>query len=634
MSHSESSTNAFTRSGLLNVFNRLDVAAAGVGALVTYQAIKGALAYFFIIPTRLGYLLGPHAESILLAIGTLSGAALGFLAVRLAGSLSLYIFPGVASEIDALERKEEKTHPPPDYILPPWPKPQGLFRLVLGERHRPSGRFVAHPSWYVLPEAGLFGGISAYGAIGSGKTQAVAYPFIEQLLGYRSRSRGLKPGGLVLDVKGNFSTELKRVAERAGRAHDIAEIALGGYRMNLIHAPELEPEAIGDALTAVQENLDPSAAKGEGRWVTDGVREVVTHIIGLHRLAYGEVTLADVKQVLDGPLRADSDGGEVPEELERRLSQFDKAFDKRLATGAPEESAQATYHHYRNFFTGQFSRDNPRNKATVVNAALNLIGEFSKPEVAHTFCARQEEINYPGMMALLDQGKVVCLSMGASEKLAQIVGMFLKLEFQRAVLDRVKRAAGKPELIRRIVFFLADEYQNFVSVAHRAGGQGDDNFFALSRESRCINLVLSQSPVSLSARIGKDRARVILANLRTKVFLSLTDAEDAELASALCGKDWKKIPVVTVAENTSGSRWNPVTRSTHAKGASVSESVAYREEKRALFEPIEFARLSTFQAIVLGFDGTRQIAPGVVYLKPAFADPMTPYPQIVPERGG
>jgi hypothetical protein len=95
--------------------------------------------------------------------------------------------------------------------LPPYPAPdrrEDLF-LVLGEQHRrTTPARAAQPSWLSIPERGLYTGILVVGAIGSGKTSACMYPYVEQLLGYRASDPARKAAGLVLEVKGDFCQQV------------------------------------------------------------------------------------------------------------------------------------------------------------------------------------------------------------------------------------------------------------------------------------------------------------------------------------------------------------------------------------------------------------------------------------------
>ena len=113
--------------------------------------------------------------------------------------------------------------------LPPYPAPEtreDLF-LILGERHRQtSPQRASVPTWLTIPERGLYTGMVIVGAIGTGKTSACMYPYVEQLLGYRANDPAAKLGGLILEVKGDFCTHVRDMLARRGRADDYVEISL------------------------------------------------------------------------------------------------------------------------------------------------------------------------------------------------------------------------------------------------------------------------------------------------------------------------------------------------------------------------------------------------------------------------
>ncbi len=82
--------------------------------------------------------------------------------------------------------------PRPDEIagaLPQYPNPllrKDLF-LVAGELHQQLKPLPSPaPSWLCISERGLYTGICVVGAIGSGKTQAVVLPAMQQLFAYRA----------------------------------------------------------------------------------------------------------------------------------------------------------------------------------------------------------------------------------------------------------------------------------------------------------------------------------------------------------------------------------------------------------------------------------------------------------------
>lgn len=69
--------------------------------------------------------------------------------------------------------------------------------------------------------------------------------------------------------------------------------------------------------------------------------------------------------------------------------------------------------------------------------------------------------------------------------------------------------------------------------------EGDETFYAVSRQSRVINAVATQSYNSLYSKCGsngKEAVRVLLQNLRVKICLNGEDNETAKHVTELCGK--------------------------------------------------------------------------------------------------
>src|SRR3989441_11513669 len=88
----------------------------------------------------------------------------------------------------------------------------------------------------------------------------------------------------------------------------------------------------------------------------------------------------------------------------------------------------------------------------------------------------------------------------------------------------------------RELLFLCDEYQGFATVGEN-DPSGDEKFFALSRQAKCIPIVATQSVSSLRSTLLGEAWRTLLQAFRTKIFLSLSDDFSARTASELCGKE-------------------------------------------------------------------------------------------------
>ena len=143
-------------------------------------------------------------------------------AVVLAGSFTLSVWRVWFQPLVRVRRRGR---------LPAWPSSanDAAPSLVVGELHHPTvPQEGERPSWLVIPEKGLYTGVFVVGAVGTGKTTACMYPFAEQLLSWQADDPRRRAGALVLEVKGDFCHQVRRILEDAGRGEDYLEIGLGG----------------------------------------------------------------------------------------------------------------------------------------------------------------------------------------------------------------------------------------------------------------------------------------------------------------------------------------------------------------------------------------------------------------------
>ena len=195
----------------------------------------------------------------------------------------------------------------------------------------------------------------------------------------------------------------------------------------------------------------------------------------------------------------------------------------------------------------------------------------------------------------------------------------MKQDFERAVLNRIPRMARAPERHFREVLFLCDEYQAFATVGEN-DPSGDEKFFALSRQAKCIPIVATQSISSLRSTLPGESWRTLLQTFRTKIFLTLSDDFSAQIASQLCGKEEQLKLSYTISENGQDAGVSVLTGTASAHRSTLSTSKAYNIQRDFTFEPKIFAELKNAQAIVLAYDGFNPQPPTYVYLKPAHLD--------------
>ena len=67
----------------------------------------------------------------------------------------------------------------------------------------------------------------------------------------------------------------------------------------------------------------------------------------------------------------------------------------------------------------------------------------------------------------------------------RILGVMLKVDFQRAVLQRIPQITAQPKRTWRDLLFVCDEYHAFATVGE-TDPTGDERTFALSRQSRLV----------------------------------------------------------------------------------------------------------------------------------------------------
>ena len=115
--------------------------------------------------------------------------------------------------------------------LPTWPLSPTADgpAIVVGEVHHPVRANVsAAPAWLTIPERGLHTGVAIVGAVGSGKTSACTHPFARQLLSWHATNPERRAAALVLEVKGDFCHDIRRMPTELDRGEDYIELSLDG----------------------------------------------------------------------------------------------------------------------------------------------------------------------------------------------------------------------------------------------------------------------------------------------------------------------------------------------------------------------------------------------------------------------
>jgi hypothetical protein len=567
--------------------------------------------------------------------------------------------------------------------LPPYPDPakrDDLF-LIIGEVHnkrRPTPS--ENPQWLTLPERALFTGTAIVGAIGTGKTSCCMYPFAEQILAYRADDQQKRIGGLVLEVKGDFCHKVKAILEHHNRAEDYIEIGLASeYRYNPLHN-DLDAYALAYNIASLLNNL---FGRGKEPFWQQAYTNLVKFIILLHKVAYDYVTLFDVYEcaispvVLERKLKeaerklAESNSLLVsvqdylrcPRELEPfgfRLSQDLGLYKTKNSPGllavlkeqdipfeVLNESTSETPSHdkreqleaVKRWFYDDWHRIEPKLRTSIVEGISVFLSLFDdNPVVKRTFCPPAECYDpvankdfkfgkpLPSFSWLIENGKLCALNFPAvmNAGLAKALGVMMKLDFERAVLNRIPQIEAQPRRYFRQVLFLCDEYHHFATVGE-SEPTGDEKFFSLSRQPKCIPIVATQSISSLKSALPGDTWRTLLQTFRTKIFLALSDDFSARTASDLCGREDRFKVSYNLSESGHDARVSLLTGKALSHRANITTSKSYSTQTDYRFDMKTFMELRNAQAIAIAYDGSNPHPPTFCYLKPYYNDPNKSY---------
>src|ERR1039458_6567779 len=561
--------------------------------------------------------------------------------------------------------------------LPPYPDPRqrDKLSLVLGEVHDPrKPARSANPYWLEIPERGLYTGIGIFGAIGASKTTGCILPYTDQLLAFKAGDPAKRIGGLVLEVKGGFCHEVKRLLSKHGRPDDYTEVSLhGDYRYNPLYN-DLDAYALAYNIASLLNNL---FGKGKEPFWQQAYTNLVKFIIQLHKVAYDYVTLFDVyecainrdllrKRILEAeeliqgrqylviPKTAffahpelEPFGFEPDDPATTYKAPPSRLLEQALAEAGIEyecqtENSPTTAQPMKREILDAVKRwyqydwlsiDNKLRTSIVEGISVFLSLFDDNPLVKRTFCPPKEcydpRLNADGRYGrplpplgdLIEQGKVCAIDFPVSlnSGLARALGCMMKLDFQRAVLNRIPKIKKDPYRYWRQVFFICDEYHEFAT-AGQNDPNGDEKFLALSREPRCIPIVATQSISSLHDALPGETWRTVLQSFRTKIFLTQTDGFSAKTASELCGKEDQWKVNYNISESGHDARVSLWTGKSVAHKANVTTSKSYNTQNDFRFDTKTFTELKNAQTITLAYDGFNPLPPTLMYLKPCFLD--------------
>lgn len=569
--------------------------------------------------------------------------------------------------VRVVEGKETVIYHP----LPPYPEVadrKTLF-LVLGETHNPTNfERAQHPQWCIQPERGLYTGIGIFGGIGTGKTSSLMYPLVEQLVGFKASDPGRKLGGIVLEVKGNFCMRVQKMLQSFGRGDDYIEISLDSqFCYNpLFNDLDAYAQAFGIASMMAQ----VFGKSTEPYWTIQSTN-LMKNIIRLYRLSDGYVTIlyvlrtsssldmlakklqqtkqqigstallliraCDYKENLGDlikftfePVRiADDDWyqAEATQELADTLRKLNLNIWPRSAPMRQEQQDAVFIYREIERWVREWHSYDPELRSSILSSVSGVLSLFADtPQAARVFCPPKSAY-FPSSQpfaagdqkqlkplqkfsVLLEQGKVIGINFptAMNPNLAKILCTMIKADFQSAMLNRIPLMEKNRDKYFRPIFKVIDEYHQLCTVGGTMN-TGDDQFFSLSRESRCIPILATQSITSIkTATGGGDTYKTLLQAIRTIISLATSDLDTAKYVADYIGKTDKLKMTVNVSESSQDANVSLITGKTVGEKSSVSQSITYATQKEHVFEPHELIQLKNATAVAVVFDGQQATA--------------------------
>lgn len=449
-----------------------------------------------------------------------------------------------------------------------------------------------------LSEKALYQNILITGTIGSGKTSSAIYPFSEQLIKYNHNNQKNKLGILFLDVKGNFVNQIYNYAEKYNRLSDLIIIGLNSKNTyNPLDKPNLKPSVLANRLKIILSLFSPN--NSESYWL-DKAEQILAEAIKLCRLYNnGYVNFKEIHNLINN-----------------KNYFYEKVSYLRLEFQKNKLNDSSIYDLYSslNFFENEFFSLDDRTFSILKSEISRITNVFiSDYDILNTFSPEQSKITFDGFESLINSGKLVVLSMNIAEyrNLSKIIATYLKLDFQSEVLQRIK---NKTILNSRPVAFICDEFHEYVTST-------DSDFFAQSRESKCINIVATQSYSSLLNTLNNESTvKVIIQNLTNKLWFRSDDLFTIESAQKQIGKEEKEKISTTISENAKETFYNYLLNDFNSINSNISESYNKYLQTDFIYDVNFFSReLETFSCISFLSDGNKILNPCKLNMFPYFS---------------
>ena len=429
----------------------------------------------------------------------------------------------------------------------------------------------------------------------AGKTSSAMYPITEQLIKYNSYDNNKKIGMLILDVKGNYYKQVKEYVEKYNRNEDLIIIEINGkYKYNPLDKINIKASVLANRLKIIMELF--SGNTSESYWI-DKSEQILCEAIKLCRLYNnGYVSFEEIHNFIINK-----------EYYDNKIKILKNKFNNNKFNQEEKYNLLSALNFFEKEFLSLDSRSMALLKSQITRITSCFISDYS---ILNTFSPKESSTEFSGIKDIINEGKIVVLNMNIAEykNLSKIIAAYLKLDFQAEVLSRLSNGNNE-----RTVAFISDEYHEYIT-------ETDADFYAQSREAKCINVVATQSYKSLLKTLKDEAAlSVVTQNLINKIWFRTDDIFTIEEAQKQIGKEEKEKVTKSISENAKETTYSYIRDDFKSKDSSISESINSSYEKDYIFDSNFFTQeLETFSAVAFLSDGNKIIKPQKIRLIPYF----------------
>lgn len=369
----------------------------------------------------------------------------------------------------------------------------------------------------------------------------------------------------------------------------------GKYTYNPLDKPNLKASVLANRLKEILTLFSPNNT--ESYWL-DKSQEILEACIKFCRIYnHGYVTFEEIHKLVTDKTYYEEKISDTREIFLSNELTTSSVFDLYSAISTLEKDYFSLDSRTYNILKSEITR--------ITNCFVSSL------DIKNTFCPTKANESFFGFEDVIKSGKIVVLNMNIAEyqNLSKIIAAYLKLDYQTDIL---KQLANDNKNVRPSVF-ISDEYQEYVT-------SSDASFFSQSRESKCINIVATQSYTSILNTLNNQYStKVIIQNLVNKLWFRCDDIFTIEDIQKQIGKKEKERLSKTISENSKESTYNYLTKRFISTDSNISESINSYTQFDYEYDYRFFTQeLSTFKCLAFLSDGDKILKPQKLDMIPYF----------------